>query len=300
MPYRVAANADGSFTADVQCAGAIPREATSYATCYVELPSDALYHVTSYTTLYGHALVHHSVVYACGRGRAEQQVEALIAAAGPGPHNNREHDQICEAFFMVGQVLARRTFKFPEDAGLPFGKGSYRYVAVEVHYNNPACYTSAVDRGTGLRVTFEKKRRPHDVGVLTLSQFALDLPPGREDVAAAPGVCHRECTRRFPQDVTVIGQFVHMHSFGKRMETRWVRRDEGRGVYVELPPMLTVRGYDYGFQAWLDAPNGSTTLKRGDELSLTCVFDTRLRRAATRWGFSVKDEMCFWWCALPG
>jgi hypothetical protein len=67
-----------------------------------------------------------------------------------------------------------------------------------------------------------------------------------------------------------------------------------------MEPIAYVRGFDYDFQTWIDMPDKLRKLKRGDELSMTCVFDSRARSNTTRFGFATTDEMCFWWCARPG
>ena len=39
----------------------------------------------------------------------------------------------------------------PPAAGLPFGANSTRYLALELHYNNPQALTGQQDPGSGIR-----------------------------------------------------------------------------------------------------------------------------------------------------
>jgi hypothetical protein len=66
-----------------------------------------------------------------------------------------------------------------------------------------------------------------------------------------------------------------------------------------MEPLAYVRGFDYNFQTWIDMPDKQRILKKGDELSMTCVFDSRGRTNTTRWGYATSDEMCFWWWVAP-
>lgn len=123
-----------------------------------------------------------------------------------------------------------------------------------MHYNNPGRLPQQYDTGTGLRVHFQPAKgpgaRPHDVGILTLAQFILDIPPGQERVVANQTFCSRDCSRRLSQPVTLIGQSLHMHGLGRAITTRRVRVDEQRNEAVELPPLVTLPAFDYNFQTW--------------------------------------------------
>ncbi|KAI8468449.1 MAG: PHM/PNGase F domain-containing protein [Monoraphidium minutum] len=296
MSYPVTKDADGSYTATFKCGAAIPAVETTYMTCYLEVPTDQVYHITQFTTLYGHRFVHHSAIYACTKGYAEPLVDALFKAGTTGPFNQKDHNQICEAFYMVGpQSVLEPTYAFPKVAGLPIGKDWYRYLAIEVHYNNPGLVAGEADPGTGLIVKFEKRKRKNDIGLLTVGQIVLDIPPGQEASTTNRSVCHRDCTKRFPKEATVVGQMVHMHGMGKAVTTQWLRGNEKTQRTAEIEPMVTVKGFDYDFMTWLDAPDQWKTIKPGDELSMSCTFDSTGRNRSTTWGFGTQDEMCFWW-----
>lgn len=53
------------------------------------------------------------------------------------------------------QMLASNMtpWEAPPIAGMPFGTNSTRYVALELHYNNPEELTGQKDTGSGIRYT---------------------------------------------------------------------------------------------------------------------------------------------------
>eukprot|EP00775_Hariotina_reticulata_P008978 gene8979-9151_t len=285
-------NGDGTFTMDVLCAvSEIPARETTYMNCYLELPSDQQYKITEFTTIFGHkTLVHHGLVYGCLKEVDEAKVQHRLHTNGSGPYDQADLKMLCQAFYLVGQAPNDPTYKFPPDAGLVFGKNSYRYVAVETHYNNPQGLVGESDPGTGLRIKFEPATvRPHGVGILTIGQFLMELPPGQRVVKANVSFCSSACTKRFKQPVVMIGQFLHMHGAGRQVLTKRIRN--GR----EIEPLVTVHNFDYNYQSWLGIPQASNILRPGDELSVQCVFDTTSRSNTTTFGLSTQEEMCFHW-----
>eukprot|EP00882_Tetradesmus_deserticola_P004011 GHRQ01004238.1.p1 GENE.GHRQ01004238.1~~GHRQ01004238.1.p1 ORF type:complete len:666 (+),score=115.43 GHRQ01004238.1:226-2223(+) len=287
---KIVSLGDGKYYTDVLCSSDIPDAETTYMTCYVRMPTDKRYHITKYTTLYGHkTLVHHSLVYACLRENAQPQVEQLIAESGRGPYNQNTYKQLCEAFYMIGTSPTLPDYEFPTITGLPFGKDSYEYFSIEVHYNNPYGIQGERDSGTGLRLYFTERLRPNEIGILTLGQFLLNIPPGTSEVRANTSYCPTQCSARFKQNITLVAQALHMHGLGKAIYTTRTRRNIARA------PLATLSHFDYNFQTWIDLPDDQSVLEPGEELSMTCVFDSSDRTSETHWGFSTQEEMCFWW-----
>jgi hypothetical protein len=50
--------------------------------------------------------------------------------------------------------------------------------------------------GTGLRLFFTERLRPNEIGILTLGQFLLDIPPGQSEVKANTTFCPSQCSSR--------------------------------------------------------------------------------------------------------
>jgi hypothetical protein len=83
----------------------------------------------------------------------------------------------------------------PPDAGLPIGTNNTKWVAVEIHYNNPELIPGIQDRA-GIRIYYTDKLRRHDVGVLTISQPDLQLPPSVAHYQVNTSYCPSSCTKR--------------------------------------------------------------------------------------------------------
>jgi dopamine beta-monooxygenase len=97
---------------------------------------------------------------------------------------------------MPTQVITPNlTYSMPPDAGLPIGTNNTKWVAVELHYNNPELVKGIQDRA-GIRIYYTDKLRRFDVGVLTVSQPDLLLPPGRPYFPVNVSVCPSACTKR--------------------------------------------------------------------------------------------------------
>lgn len=64
----------------------------------------------------------------------------------------------------------------------------------------PPCRTLAAagqkDRGSGLRVYYTDKLRQHDIGLITLQQPVLNIPPGMPALKSNVSVCPGACTAK--------------------------------------------------------------------------------------------------------
>ena len=87
------------------------------------------------------------------------------------------------------------TYNMPPEAALPFGNGSYTWMMLEMHYNNPAYLKGTRDRGSGIIMEYTDQLRPHDMGLITLSQLQLQIPPGMAEYTAATTYCLGSCTK---------------------------------------------------------------------------------------------------------
>jgi hypothetical protein len=108
-----------------------------------------------------------------------------------------------------------------------------------VHYNNPNGTVSEAPDTSGVRIIYTDALREHDIGVLTLTQMKLKLPPQNSSYLAQPSLCPGECTTKFSQPVTMLYSLLHMHNTGASIITRHIR--DG----VELPPVGHKRVWDF-------------------------------------------------------
>ena len=78
-----------------------------------------------------------------------------------------------------------------------------------------------------------------------------------------------------------------MHGLGSSIAVRHFR--SGR----ELPPLATLRSWSYAHQG--NSPVVGGELRPGDQLTLTCTFNSLTRSNVTLEGPGTDDEMCMAW-----
>jgi hypothetical protein len=76
------------------------------------------------------------------------------------------------------------------------GTNSSQWVALELHYNNPELVAGITDPGAGIRVYYTDKLRPQDMGLITMNQPVLAIPPGVANYPTNVSVCPSSCTQR--------------------------------------------------------------------------------------------------------
>ncbi|KAF8072698.1 moxd1 [Scenedesmus sp. PABB004] len=285
----------GLRTLELKLGGPIPAQRTTYLVQYFTLPADREYHVLRYEPIVGSPLLHHGVLYSCAAGRAADGVAAALAAGARGPYDrfSPNFTMACENFYML--LASNMTgWTAPPNAGLPMGTPNRRLVALELHFDNPEGLADAVDSGSGIRVYYAPKAPGRDdVGLITLQQPVLNIPPGQAAVPSNVSVCPAECTSRLPRSgVALLDVFFHMHGLGAGIEARHFRGG------VELEPIGSLRSWDYNFQGNAPLTGRQLRLLPGDDLTLRCVFDSRARTNVTRSGFATSDEMCFAWLSV--
>ncbi|KAI8468984.1 MAG: PHM/PNGase F domain-containing protein [Monoraphidium minutum] len=275
----------------------VPPKETTYYIQYFKLPAGRKRWVTRYAPLFNMPLVHHAVVYGCSPRVVAANLTAMEKEGNLGPfdtsRNASGHSNLCHDFWMVTAPNVK-PYETPPGAGLPFGGaapgGGPTWVSLELHYNNPEGLTTESDAGSGVWLEYTDGPLKTDVGLLTLGQLDLRVPPGRDAFSAPPAVCPGSCTsQRLQKPVTMLHQGYHMHGIGKSAVTRRFR--DG----AELRPLYEQRFFDYGYQSLLPVPKGSEILHPGERLEFTCTFDSLGRTNVTRMGPATDDEMCFHW-----
>ena len=176
----------------------------------------------------------------------------------------------------------------PEDVGVPIGNGA-RWYALQVHYYNPSLVAKVSD-SSGVRVTLAPSLRTHDAETFGVVGGASPmqrepLPPGQAEVSIPSAVVPAQCTSQWNADeITVLGVMHHAHLVGKKLAIHVNRNGEYIGE------MRREKVYDFNHQSL----EGSSIkkLKKGDELTLTCSYDTSSRTEPTAFGDFTQDEMC--------
>jgi hypothetical protein len=174
---------------------------------------------------------------------------------------------------------------FPPDVGFRMGpNSSLQAFIVQIHYDNPQFVPNIRDN-SGLRIYYTNTLRRYDAGLLELGDITLtakNIPPLTAKTSYE-FTCPGSCSSRFPTDITVFADFLHMHEIGKSMVARHFRGTQYLGEINRID------FWDFAFQQVTPV---SRVIRRGDRLQLHCIYDSSTRTAATKFDLGSEDEMC--------
>mmetsp|Transcript_30082 Transcript_30082/g.33604 ORF Transcript_30082/g.33604 Transcript_30082/m.33604 type:complete len:436 (-) Transcript_30082:34-1341(-) len=182
----------------------------------------------------------------------------------------------------ISAVGAQSRFILPPQAGVRIGKGTdLRYAVLQIHYDNPTLATNRVD-SSGVTLHFTRHLREFDVGFLLLAANDFSIPPGHNDYEIA-GTCTKDETKLLPYDLTVFSAGIHAHRLGRKIWTEQYRDNKKIGWFPAE--------YDYNFneQRFRDV---DITIKKNDELTVHCVYDSTSKTNTTFEGEGTNQEMC--------
>ncbi|KAI8613195.1 copper type II ascorbate-dependent monooxygenase [Chytriomyces sp. MP71] len=196
-------------------------------------------------------------------------------------------DSLCSQAALLWAPGAGKTV-YPADAGLPIGTGGFKYFALQIHYNNPNSESNVVD-SSGFKFYYTSVLRPHDIGLLLIGKFDLNIPGNSPNYTDSGfGICPSACTAKFPSNLIVITNTLHMHTLGYNISTRQIRNNH------ELVPLGLRHYYDFSYQGVSPPVDPSAVISPGDTLLTRCFFKPTLgvRANPTHWGENTTDEMC--------
>jgi len=156
---------------------------------------------------------------------------------------------------------------------------------MEVHYDNPDKVSHIMDN-SGMRFTVSKSLRKHDAQILSAgATLGIGVPPGVKDFKFS-SFCTSSCTDALIEQPTkVFGSMLHGHLAARSVSARQFRNE------TEVRVIDQDRGYDFNYQQYkqLQEP---VDLLPGDDLMITCNYNTEDRTKMTYGGFGTYDEMC--------
>ncbi len=83
------------------------------------------------------------------------------------------HKKICVSI-SIGECA-------PKVAAQKFGKTSFKYVQLQVHWTNDQKLSNMYD-SSGIKLYYTPNLRKYDMGTLVAGQLMLELPPGKKKV----------------------------------------------------------------------------------------------------------------------
>jgi len=263
---------------------AVPAEETSYYCAGFQLPSDAVYHAVKFRPIVEsdmkekrHAptgFVHHMLLYVCDK---EQNFD--------GPIDCRSMISGCSSVFYAW-ALGSDEFCLPEQVGLIFGDGEAKYVALQIHYNNPGKLADMID-SSGVEIVYTSNQRANSGSIVRLGadMNQIKIPEGKK-AHEVLGICSEQSTGKLPNDLNVVASILHMHQIGRKIWTSVIR--EGN----EIMNLGKNDNFDFNLQSFVkfETPR---VIKANDRLETHCIYDSTNRTEPTLGGEASTDEMCF-------
>jgi hypothetical protein len=184
-----------------------------------------------------------------------------------------------DATFVTGWAPGGDNFVMPEGVGLELA-GPDEWLILQVHYNNTAGHTDAIDR-SGVAICAIDEPRPQTAGILWLGSVLIGVPPNTTGYEVS-GTC---TTDAWPEPLHIMASSPHMHETGSAFRTEIQRASGGAEMLVDVE--------HFSFADQKDYPHDPVvTIQPGDTLTTTCVYDNE----SPNWvlfGESTSDEMCF-------
>jgi len=246
---------------------------------------DAKHHVAMFSPILdadSAAYVHHMILYGC------EDEDALSGLThGQVIPECESMPNGCNALKWPWAVGSEPVI-FPAEAGMPMGQGK-RWYALQMHYYNPSLDTGIKDN-SGVRVTFANALRTHDAATFQFNGGTNNgqrdmIPSGQAAYTLPKAIVPSHCTNQWSGDVNIVGVIYHAHLVGKSLNIDVIRNG------ALLGDLRREKLYDFNHQSL--EPSSINKLKKGDELILSCTYDTTARTAPTGFGDFTQTEMCW-------
>jgi hypothetical protein len=156
---------------------------------------------------------------------------------------------------------------------------------LEIHYDNPQVKEGIVDN-SGIGFYYSNSMREHELGIVQIGDPGVllenqSLPEGLSQYSFD---CPASCTRTVLQrNVTVLREFMHMHSSGEVMKLEQIRD----GEVIHTGQVDFHRYLQQGNHQIQEEPY---VVQSGDSFRTVCNYNTR--GVATKFGWGARDEMC--------
>ncbi|XP_052789490.1 dopamine beta-hydroxylase-like [Mya arenaria] len=257
----------------------VPAQETTYMCMAFELPSDKPYHLIASTPIIDNReVMHHIIVYGCsGMDTAPRELNK--------PWNCQGEMQSCREMISLW-AAGSNGICFNENMGFQVaGEKGLKYAVMEFHWNNPSLVDSYTD-SSGYELYLTPNLRPYNAGVLTIGQSYIAIPPGKMG-HVEEGTCPGNCTNQIMTgDLQVTFALNHMHTMGKAQITELNRN----GLRIEY--LAKDDHFDYNSPVYYEYED-PITVRPGDELHTTCVWQSLDKTKTVNYGQGTQDEMCF-------
>lgn len=228
--------------------------------------------------------LHHMILYGCDQSQANNFTHnSVIADCQSMPPG-------CTSFKWVWAV-GSSDVQLPDNVGMPIGEGNY-WIALQMHYYNPQ--QLPVRDSSGVTLALTPTLRSIDAGILqvnggTSPSLRANLPANTARFELRPSlIVPATCTNTWQSPLNIVGAAHHMHLLGVHQQIEVSRNGTSLGL------MRPERIYDFQHQSLEQSL--ISQLYPGDEIKLTCDYDTSNVSTPTQFGENTNNEMC--WSAV--
>ncbi|OAF68296.1 hypothetical protein A3Q56_03961 [Intoshia linei] len=281
----------------------VPKNSTIYWCKLVELPFKHEINIIGYEPSLSTKLPHHIQVYECNKSLIKN-LDYKISCNNP--YNYTSEKQICSTVFAAWAIGSN---------GIIYINGTARKLNqenkiywIEIHYNNPTLqdqmddsglkfyYTPVINGKLTKMVNCMKTNIQNlfideytNIGILEIGLTYVDnyLIPPNSDNWSWTASCLSSCTQNnFPKTgIWVFAAQLHSHNLGVSIEINVYRN----GKF--LKSLMVDNNYTSKFQD-IRYLNKLEHLLPGDEIRITCYYNSIDKNVYTWSGQSSMDEMC--------
>ena len=180
-------------------------------------------------------------------------------------------------------------FVLPPDVGFKINEEN-QFLVLETKYENPNQLRGVVDT-SGVRYHYSNNPRRFAAGTLVLGDTLGSLRD--KTVSGSYGdvvssTCPSMCTAHFRDNINIFASSPAMGSFGKSITTQKHWSHATGGAYKQTVNKISHWSKSRQWTYTLPKP---VRMSIGEQLSTTCVYDTR-KRPGTTFGTGAEQEMC--------
>lgn len=280
----------------------VPTKTTTYAEMAFEIDVSQTRHIVGFEVIVDPSMVkhvHHLVLFAYASKTAFlETVWNTMTDKDSLDESTKSGKDSDNLGMFYAWALGSGALVLPDQAGFRVSSSGQdlRYILVQMHYDNPSGLTGLTDT-TKFRMHYSNTLRPNDAWMLSLGDpfvtFGIGaedtvneigvLPSGQENVHRI-GTCPKECTKLWPQDITLFSSMLHMHYYGEKMYTDLYSED---GTFVKA--ISRIDFWDGSYQITQPV---NVTVKPGMSMQTHCHFNTKFHDTHVPFGEATEEEMC--------
>eukprot|EP00931_Biecheleriopsis_adriatica_P060841 TRINITY_DN36552_c0_g1_i1.p1 TRINITY_DN36552_c0_g1~~TRINITY_DN36552_c0_g1_i1.p1 ORF type:complete len:512 (-),score=50.68 TRINITY_DN36552_c0_g1_i1:247-1782(-) len=238
-------------------------------------------------------IVHHMFLFGCTSEYAPEAVQENETG-----NETRLRDQDGPLFdcmdmpgdcvhLRAGWGVGGRDFCTPKDVSMPLST----HLVLQIHYNNPLALQGVVD-SSGLILHVSERPMAKQAGILLIGptpDSSMQIPAGKPDYQIQELCPASQLQGHLPAEgISIFGINLHMHSIGQKIHLEKKARD-----FHDFSVMFGTDAYVYDDQSVVPVSEGRNKVLPGEDLRVSCHYNSISRSQKTLGGTKLDEEMCF-------